>query len=201
MTSFKITITFLDSSEESLIINENQDHYKTITDYIEEKRGHSNIDLIDEEGQPLEDGDEIDSDKIFVCIIKTTCECCNEPKDRLYDDKCGECWLCDNGDTLLGDLEECDDYIDYSLGVVNYRESLTLKYRVYFDEYGEQVRVEKRWNRMFSGREQNDDIEKVDGVLMVGEDDKLIMSSDLPNDAGDDIMDNLTKLFRCPNEQ
>jgi hypothetical protein len=27
------------------------------------------------------------------------------------------------------------------------------------------------------------------------------MSSDLPNDAGDDIMDNLTKLFRCPNEQ
>jgi hypothetical protein len=196
MSSFKITISFLDASEETLTIEStNTDHYQTIIDYIEEKRGHKNIDLVDEDGDEFVEGDETERDITLVCIIKNTCVCCSDSPDRLYDEKCAECWISDNADSLM-DVEEYDDYTDYSLGVVNYRESITLKYRVYFDEDGEQDRVEKVWNRMWNGN-CKDDIEKVEGVLMVGSYDRLIMSSELPEDAGDDIMGELTTIYKC----
>ena len=196
MTSFNITITFLDSSEETLTIEStNKDHYQTIIDYIEEKRGHTHIDLLDEEGEEFVECDKTERDITLMCIIKNTCKHCNDLQDRLYDEMCGECWLSDNSCTLM-DVEENDDYTDYSLGVVNYRDSITMRYRVYFNEYGEQDRVQKVWNRMWY-ENSKEDIEKVEGVLMVGAYDRLIMSSELPEDAGEDITDELTTIYKC----
>jgi hypothetical protein len=195
-TQYNVTIQFLDSSEESLVIDStNQDHYQTIVEYIMEKRGHKHFVLCDDEGEEFIEGDETERDITLSCIIQNNCDCCDDSPDRLYDEKCAECWLSQESHTI-SNIDHCSQYSDYSLGVVNYRESTTLKYRVYFNEDGEQERVEKRWNRIWFNSRQEDDIEKVDGELMVGEYDSVIVSSELPEDVGEDILDRLTTIYR-----
>ena len=181
MTStFKITIQFLDSSEEvfeyptSLIVPV----YQQLVEDIEERLGIYDLTFIDSEDGEVENISH--QTATFTCIIdKPKCRSCgDEDIEIIKNGYCKECYI----EHICGTCFTTETprlYRDYIMCASTYEERW--RYRVFFDnDYGEQEEV---IIIDADGTEHSCD----DDRLLSGEYDRLVLSSDIPDEIRDEF--------------
>lgn len=180
--SYTITINFMDSSTESLVVSSNDgksillcDHYDKIVNYITTTRGIQAMDLIDEQGNEILDDVIITKDTTLHCFVKDLCcDYCDTKIEKAYHKCCVECWMSNNSTDIL-DVENNGGSITFNCGVMD---GDTLKYDVHFGRNGE---VENIYKIIHSNDIMNQRWQEIEGTLLhQGEWGQLIMSTDLP---------------------
>lgn len=182
--AYTITINFMDSSTESLVITSN-DHYDKIVNYITTTRGIQAMDLIDEEGNEILDDVIITKDTTLECIVKDLrCDYCKTKIEKAYDKCCVGCYLSNNCESIL-DVENNGGSILFNCGIIDYKIGDSLYYDVHFGCDGEIeciYKIIRPYNSNDIMRQRWQQLDEIDGTIYFnGEWGQLILSGDLPD--------------------
>jgi len=189
MVSYTITINFMDSSTESLIISSNDkcDHYNKIINHITTTRGIQAMDLIDEEGNKILENVFITKDTTLHCFIKELCcDYCDTKIEKAYEKCCVECYLSNYSESIL-DVENNGGSILFNCGITDYKSGDTLLYDVHLGCDGEAESIFKIIRPYNRNDILGDQWQELDGTIYFnGEWGQLIHSGDLPDGIMDD---------------
>ena len=190
--AYTITINFMDSSTESLIVSSNDgksillcDHYDKIVNHITTTRGIQAMDLIDEEGNEILDDVIITKDTTLHCFVKDLrCDYCDTKIEKAYEKACVGCYLSNNCESIL-DVENNGGNILFNCGIIDYKSGDSLDYDVHFGGDGEIeciFKIIRPYNSNDIMRQRWQQLDHIDGTIYFnGEWGQLIYSGDLPD--------------------